>query len=343
MNNPLVSVLMPAYNAEKYISEAIESILSQTYKNFELVIVNDGSEDQTENIIKSFQDKRIKYVNLKKNKGISEARNKCLELAQGKYLANLDSDDIALPTRLEKQVIFMKKNPNIAVCGSFAQQFGDTESLLIYPENSHQIKINLFFLKAWFCNSATMMRAKSIKNLHYDENYIVGHDYHFWVKLIEDEFANLPEILVKYRTSQTQITQKKQEEMWKETGLILENQIKNFIDNPSQEEINLHINYCLKKLEKGALNLKKLELWFEKILNTNSKKQRFYQKTLETDICQKWFVWCNKNSKFGLKVFWVYYKSSLKKYYPIGKKNTILFFLDCLLKRESSYLNNGKN
>lgn len=111
MIDDLVSIIMPAYNAEKYIEEAIQSVLKQTYTNWELIIVNDCSTDKTEQIIKEYQeDQRIKLYSLLKNKGVANARNVALKKAAGRYVAFLDSDDIWLPEKLEKQIGFMKKN-----------------------------------------------------------------------------------------------------------------------------------------------------------------------------------------------------------------------------------------
>src|SRR4029077_20706952 len=111
MNQPLVSVVMPVYNGERYLKEAIESVLFQTYKNLELVVVDDGSVDARKTIILSYSDSRIRLVENTKNSGIVFTRNKGLLAAQGEYIATLDCDDIALPDRIENQVNFLEKNP----------------------------------------------------------------------------------------------------------------------------------------------------------------------------------------------------------------------------------------
>ena len=112
MKNPLVSILMPVYNSEKYLREAIKSILNQTFTNFELIIINDGSTDNSLKIIKSFKDNRIKIIKNKGNLGLIKTLNKGIDLAQGKYIARMDADDIAMPKRLEKQIAFFNENPD---------------------------------------------------------------------------------------------------------------------------------------------------------------------------------------------------------------------------------------
>lgn len=114
----LISVILPAYNAEKYLKEAIDSILGQTYKNFELIIINDGSTDTTEEIILSYDDSRIRYVKNEKNLKLIKTLNKGIDMAKGKYIARMDADDISLPNRLQVEYDFMEAHPDISVCST---------------------------------------------------------------------------------------------------------------------------------------------------------------------------------------------------------------------------------
>lgn len=119
---------MPVFNGGKFIRESIESVLSQTFTDFELIIVDDGSTDNTIDIIRSFEDKRIRLLLNESNRGIGYTRNKALENSKGKYVAVLDSDDIAYPTRLEKQVHFLENNSDYAAIGSGADVWVEEES-----------------------------------------------------------------------------------------------------------------------------------------------------------------------------------------------------------------------
>ena len=115
--NPKVTVLMPVYNCEKYLRESIESILNQTFKDFEFLIINDGSSDKSAEIVESYNDNRINFVQNEKNIGLAASLNRGLDIAKGEYIARMDADDISLPERLEKQVRFMETNPQIGICG----------------------------------------------------------------------------------------------------------------------------------------------------------------------------------------------------------------------------------
>ena len=115
MNVPAVSVILPAYNCEKFIGKAIQSVLQQTFSDLELIIINDGSTDKTEFAILAFDDPRIIYIKNQMNKGLVFTLNRCIELAKGKYIARMDADDICLPERFAKQKTFLDQNENIAV------------------------------------------------------------------------------------------------------------------------------------------------------------------------------------------------------------------------------------
>ena len=121
MSKDLVSIITPTYNCAKFIGATIESVLNQTYQNFEMIIVDDASKDNTEEVVKSFKDKRIKYIRLSKNSGPAVARNRAMEEARGKYMAFLDSDDLWKREKLEKQINFIKKNKYKIICSDYEQ------------------------------------------------------------------------------------------------------------------------------------------------------------------------------------------------------------------------------
>ena len=117
-NTPQITVLMPVYNGEKYLRQAVDSILNQTFKDFEFLIINDGSTDKTLAILQEYKNKRVKIINNKKNIGLTKSLNKGLKLAKGKYIARMDADDISLSNRLRKQIDFLDKHNKIGVLGT---------------------------------------------------------------------------------------------------------------------------------------------------------------------------------------------------------------------------------
>ena len=209
---PVISVILPAYNAEQTIEESIQSIVSQTFIDWELIIINDGSTDNTKTKILSFIDSRIKYVENDGNKGLIYTLNRGIDLATGKYIARMDADDICYPERFEKQVAFMEEHPEVIVCGAQIEYFGTKKSgyrkIKLYTsdtEMKEQLAIN-----TCFAHPSVMMRTEVIKknNIKYNYSYKNAEDYKIWIDLMKfGKFANLSSPLLKYRVSDTQITQ----------------------------------------------------------------------------------------------------------------------------------------
>ena len=201
MRKPLISVIMPVYNTPcEYLVEAVQSILNQTYKNFELIIIDDGSDTKTKAVLKSFNDRRIVILTNEKNMGLVYTRNRGLEVAMGEYIACMDSDDISLPARFKKQIEFMEDNPEIGVLGTAFSLLGKREEDIFHPENDDDIRKLIISAVSPIANSTAIMRASAIQGVKYNENYPFCEDLAFWVQLMDKtKFANLPEILFKYR------------------------------------------------------------------------------------------------------------------------------------------------
>ncbi|URZ00946.1 glycosyltransferase family 2 protein [Clostridium felsineum] len=205
MYNIDISVVMPVYNDEKYVGEAIESILNQTYRNFEFIIINDGSTDNSLNIIRSYAEKddRIIVVS-RKNRGLVFSLNEGIGLSRGKYIARMDSDDISDKTRFEKQINYIKSN-SVDILGTYAETFGVAEkekerifNIYINSGNSEEI-----FLKyCLICHSSIMMKKEVIENLNgYDESFLSGEDYDLWLRALKSGYKieKIEEQLVKVR------------------------------------------------------------------------------------------------------------------------------------------------
>ncbi len=206
-SRPLVSVVMPIYNGSFFADQAIESILKQTYKNFEFLIIDDGSTDGSWNIIKSYKkrySKKIKIYRLKKNRGAFGAVNSILRQAQGEFIAPMDSDDISNKKRLEKQIKFMVENPEVIVLGTQAlviDKNGEMIGKKTYPCDNKRI-YKEFAIVHPIVHPSCMIRRKLLpdKNCLYEDKFGVNDDYYTFFKLFNyGKFANLPEYLLSYR------------------------------------------------------------------------------------------------------------------------------------------------
>lgn len=212
---PKVSVLMPVYKTpENYLREAIESILNQTFTDFEFLILDDCPEDRREDIVKSYQDPRIKYYQNEVNLGISDARNRLLELAQGEYLAIFDHDDISKPARLEQQVAFLDQHPDYGVvsCQSFNIVSNTPYNI---PCTDQEIKIGLMH-GCPIQHSACMLRTSVLKehDIRYESQYSPSEDYALFCCLIPyTKFYNLDEELFLYRDHEGNTSHQQQDRM----------------------------------------------------------------------------------------------------------------------------------
>lgn len=206
MPNPKVTVLMAVYNGENYLKLTIESILNQTFKDFEFVIVNDGSTDSTSDIIKSYKDPRIVLHDNKTNIGQTKSLNVGLNLSKGKYIARTDAGDVSLPMRLEKQVKYIEKSPVITVLGTSAfryNELGKIIDVVRMPSSKAAILQRIFFTTPVVHVSVLMKREVILSFGGYDENYYILADYELWSRLIKNGyiFANMRNVLVGYRVS----------------------------------------------------------------------------------------------------------------------------------------------
>lgn len=211
MRLPLVTVFIPVFNCEKYICECLDSIVNQTYKNLDILIIDDGSTDKTVQIIESYKDKRIRLIKNNKNKGIPYTRNLGIKESRGKYIALMDADDISNNNRIEKQVNFLESNLNVDVVTSNYRMFNDKISKkVILNKNIEEIKISLIFLCS-LCNPSSMIRVDSMKNLNinYNKNCFIAQDYELWTQFArKGNIFNLEDVLLNYRTDHGNITSK---------------------------------------------------------------------------------------------------------------------------------------
>jgi glycosyltransferase involved in cell wall biosynthesis len=203
---PFVTVLMPIYNGSEFLGEAIESILNQTYSDFEFLIIDDGSTDQSIDLIKTYDDPRIRLIMNKKNIGQSATLNKGLDLARGEYIARMDQDDISIPERIKKQLKFMENNSDVDVCGSWLQLFGKYNGINQLPIDSEKIKVNLLTNQNLAHPTVMIRKSTLVKyDFNYNPNYSIAQDYDLWIRMSEYcTFFNIPEPLVKYRMHENQ-------------------------------------------------------------------------------------------------------------------------------------------
>lgn len=210
MAQPLVSVLLPVYNAQLFLAKAIESVLAQTYTHFELLLINDGSTDDSERIILSYTDPRIRYIKNEHNIQLIATLNKGIALAQGEYITRMDADDVCMPTRLQHQVQFMQANPNVGASGTYAKRIDvrtNVTSNWNYPTTHNEMKCRLFW-GSTIIHPTAILRTSVVQHIKFNANYTHAEDYKLWKDISQHyELANIPEYLLTYTQHDGQITE----------------------------------------------------------------------------------------------------------------------------------------
>lgn len=314
---------MPVYNNEKYLRPAIESILNQSFCDFEFLIINDGSTDSTKSIIKSYNDPRIKYEENKENLGIVETLNKGLKLSKGKYIVRMDGDDISLPERLSSQYNYMEQNPEIGVSGGRVEIIGNMTSYSTKPNNSpEEIKANLIF-NTPFSHPSVIIRKNvlSANNLFYDENFPHAEDFELWTRVSKySKLGNLNKKILKYRMHNKSICNTHSETQRQTAQKIRISLLKELGINPSNEDLITHQSLKRPNNIKKELFFNQLEGWLIKLINANNSKNIYDKIEFENIIKRRWLNVCYMNTDLGiwiLKRFFKFYttKNFIKREY----------------------------
>lgn len=295
LQKDLVSVIMSNYNTpEEYLRQAIESILNQTYRNFEFIIIDDCSTDNSLQIIESYTDKRIKIIRNEQNLGITKSLNKGLAVAKGEFVARMDADDIAFPERFEKQVDFLKTHTEYIVCGTGVELIGEWEKkhsnkyiCRTIPERE-QFRINLLFgnypniVHPTAMFNHTMLKKYGIT---YNENYPLAQDYRMWVSCSEvAECANLPETLLNYRVHGKAVSSDKKQLQSTIAIQIMQEQLDKLYLQLSDEYTVIHKSFLSSRKE---YNLK-YKKWIKILLKQNKRHKVYNQKLLRKTLWKKW-------------------------------------------------------
>ena len=314
-NLRLLSVLMPVFNSEQFVAEAINSILNQTFTDFEFLILDDASTDKSFKIIKDFEkkDSRIKVFKNEKNLGVVESRNKLINLSKGKYIAWLDSDDIAIENRFEKQIKFLEEHSEIGMVGTDALIIDENSKKIgiwTFETDPQKLKIELFFHSP-FLSSSVMIRKNCLPQNFYDSRFPVSEDFDLYSKISEhSETANIPEFLVKYRINSKGLTKNNMTRMEHLSVQIIKEHAERLgikLEEDTVKDLRKTITQPRIYLEEITDIEKSLILLKDSLL----KNDCFNKKALDEVIQKYWFKICRKTTFNGLKTLGIFFKSTL--------------------------------
>lgn len=302
--NPNITVLMPVYNAQLYLAEAINSVLNQTYTNFEFLIINDGSVDDSETIIKSFIDPRIVYLKNEHNKGLIFTLNRGVSLAKGTYIARMDQDDICDLNRFQEQLTAFKSDEELVICGSFIKTFNtSSETLVDYMPITHSQIISSIYFRCPFAHPSVMMKTAALSKLKevYREEYLLSEDYDLWSRLLFiGKGINIPKYLLNYRIHDKQMSQVHQVQKYITVQNIQKNLLAqlNIVPNGMESLFMLNLFKGISKQDENYLTIGRLFL--DKLHQQFKLQNPDETPDLSIVLIARWIQICG-NSGLGLR------------------------------------------
>lgn len=341
-SQPLVSVLIPCYNAEKYIKESILSILNQTYTNLEIIAINDCSTDSTleklEDLAKA--DNRIKIFSNNENLRLIKTLNKGVELCSGKYIARMDADDISLSTRIEKEVRFLEENPDYDIVSTQFHTFHENDTNKLYPYANpckfEDIRAFVLF-KSCVCHPAVMIRKTLFTDLKlkFEEKYLHVEDYALWSKAVYlTKIANIDESLLLYRVHKTQISTVHEQIQLDNKKEVFKIHCHHWGLDDTDNLLDIYASVAESVPQEPTLEyLSKCEGFMINLLEINKVKKLCSQSFLDKMLSLHWLRLC-ANSRLGLKVYRHCTSSLLYKKTNYTYRDYTIFFVKCLFKIE---------
>jgi len=335
--SPKVTVLMSVYNGESYLVQSIDSILKQTFKDIEFIIIDDGSTDKSLSIIKSYMNKdcRIKLIQNEENIGLTRSLNKGLALARGEYIARQDADDISLPDRLNRQVTFMDAHPEIGVCGSWVKKIGSySHHIWKYPTDNDTIRACLLFTSAMAHPSVIMRKSLLVKiQLFYNPSYKRSQDYELWVRASQYfPLANIGEVLVLYRSHANQVGKVDSTEQRLSGDRVRLLQLQRLDILPTNEELQLHQSVSILNFTPTKNFLDAADNWLQKLKAQNELTSIYSYPAFSTVIGYRWFNICSASAGLGVFAWKRFSQSPLSLIAKLSWEQKIKFWLKCSMK-----------
>ena len=297
-SGPLVSVVMPVYNTAQYLAEAVDSILAQSYQDFELIAVNDGSRDRSPDILDRYRklDSRVRVLNHGTNQGIPASRNRGMLDARGKYIAVMDSDDISVRDRLSKQVTFMETHPEVGLCGTQCSFFGDKGKFAgpVPPSDSEEIRCRLLFMPT-LSNTSIMMRRDLVveKQLYYSPDLAAGEDHELSARFARHgRITNIPVVLMRIRTHNSSTTRTSADNPGKYLAMVHRKVLPTLGIEPTQEEYDLHLAVSVGTYGKPGSHVEQVEDWSCRVRDANETNRAYNTQALAPVLFGYWCLVC---------------------------------------------------
>lgn len=314
---PRVTVLMPIHNAARHVAEAVDSILGQDFRDFELLIIDDGSVDESVAVVQSFDDPRIRLERNKRNLGLVATLNRGLELARGEYVARMDGDDISLPGRLAAQVAFLDTHPLVGVCGTQVRTFGERTATLRLPTEPAAIQTQLL-VNCCLAHPSVMLRKQLClqHGLRYDAHYLHAEDWALWQRAsFLFPLANLDQVLLEYRVSSSSVSSKHSTEQRATERRLVEENLARLGMNEKADHERFH--HLIRNHEAGTPRaLAAVGDLLHRLVQANQEYQLYPEPAFTRFMAGFWRHCSSRSTLLGLSCWRVYRRSRLRKSCP---------------------------
>jgi len=324
-----LTVIMPVHNAAPFIRAAVESVLSQSFRDFEFLIIDDASTDESSSIVQTYKDPRIRLVRNEENLGVARTLNRGLDMARGDYIVRMDSDDISFHQRLARQVWFMDAHERVGVSGSWVQLFGEQPRVTLRaPTGPRVVEAFMLFDNRIF-HPSVILRAGSLNRhrLRYDPSFSRTEDYDLWTRVSQHALLdNLPEVLVSVRMHGQSITSTKGEVMREQTKTILARQLLKLGVSANEEELTLH-HKIGRGLRMGSrYEIDRAESWLLELQRRNREVRVFDEGAMAAAVGMVWFRLCSNSTPLGVRLWRKYRGSALSCGYRPAVAERLRFF-----------------
>jgi glycosyltransferase involved in cell wall biosynthesis len=331
--SPRVTVLMPIYNAAPHLLEAVNSILTGSFADLELLAINDGSTDESGEILGSIADPRLRLIRNPKNVGVVATLNRGLDLAEGDFIARMDADDVSMPDRLARQVAFMDANTEIGLSGMWARTFGARpERSIRTPLSSTEIHVGLFAFNP-LCHPTAMLRRDlfAAHGLRYAEDARHCEDLDLWMRA-SNHFAisNLPVIGLRYRVHASQVTNRFAMEQQETLARLRRRQLLRLVSDATEADIQLHLKALDVMRQLTHDDLVSIGEWLEHLEESNRHLDRYDASAFHSFLAQRWLNASHRCNPRNIKVWRTWRRSSLA---TAGMASRLWLFGKIVLRR----------
>ncbi len=315
---PLVSVVLPVFNGEAHIGDAVRSVLAQTFTDFELLVIDDGSTDGTARILSGFADRRVRVIPLAGHQGLVAALNRGTRESTSVFIARMDADDVCLPRRFERQVAFLETHPDVDICGTWTRHIGERRGMRRLPVGAERIRAQMFIGGA--LDHPTIMMRRAFVEAHglaYRDDFAGAEDLDFLTRSAEvGRLANIPDILLLYRAHSQQVSVVSAAAQASTHARIAARQLRALVPDADEEEAAFHLR--LVSGQTDAVERARAERWLLRLDRVNRLACRYDAAAFLGELRRLWFRAHDRPSSAGLRTLRSYWSSPLSGLRDIG-------------------------